>query len=85
MARPPPSSKGRVVSALWAIVRVVSEHQDQTAILRAMTPAQRLAVGTRLYWAARRLKEAALRARHPAWTEEQIKAAAREAFLYGRG
>lgn len=50
-----------------------------------MTPAQRLAAATRLYWTARHLKEAALRTRHPDWTDTAIRRAVNEAFLYARG
>ena len=50
-----------------------------------MTPAQRLQAATRLYWTARRIKEAAIRARHPEWTDEQVKREVKEAFMYARG
>lgn len=58
---------------------------DETKrILRAMTPEQRLQAASRLYHSARELKAAALRARHPDWSEEEIQRAVREAFLYAR-
>ncbi len=53
-------------------------------ILRAMTPAQKLDAMQRIYNTARELKAAGLRMQHPDWTEDQIKAALREAFLYAR-
>ena len=53
-------------------------------ILRAMSPAQKLRAAERLYWSARQLKAAALRAQHPDWSEEEIQRAVREAFLYAR-
>ena len=59
--------------------------RSQTDVFRAMTPAQRLAAATRLYWTARHLKEAALRARHPDWTDATVRRAVNEAFLYARG
>jgi hypothetical protein len=59
--------------------------KTQTDVLRAMTPGQRLEAAARLYWTAREIKEAALRARHPDWTDAQIKRAVVEAFLYARG
>jgi len=37
-----------------------------------------------LYYSARELKAAAFRARHPEWTEEEIEAKVKEAFLYAR-
>lgn len=51
-------------------------------ILKAMSPAQKLRAAERLYWSARQLKAAALRAEHPDWTEEAIQQAARQIFLY---
>ncbi|MSU33719.1 MAG: hypothetical protein EXS36_01130 [Pedosphaera sp.] len=53
-------------------------------ILRAMPPAQKLRAAERLYYSARQLKAAALRAQHPAWTDEAIRHAVREIFLYAR-
>lgn len=57
----------------------------QAEVLRSMTPEERLLAATRLFWSARRLKEAALRAQHPQWDEAQIQQAVKEAFLYARG
>jgi hypothetical protein len=45
---------------------------EQIAILRRMTPEQRLAIGERLYWSARALKTAWLRSQHPEWSEERV-------------
>ncbi len=53
-------------------------------ILQAMSPAQKLRAAERLYYSARQLKEAALRAQHPDWTEEAIREAVRQMFLYAR-
>ena len=52
--------------------------------LRQMTPAEKLRAAERLYFSARRLKAAALRAQHPEWTKEDISRAVRDAFLYAR-
>lgn len=57
---------------------------EELRILRAMTPAQKLAVAERMYWSARALKAAALRAQYPDWSEEDIRRRVREIFLYGR-
>lgn len=57
---------------------------EEIRILRAMTPAQKLAAAERLYWSARALKAAALRAQHPDWSEEDIRRKVREIFLHGR-
>jgi hypothetical protein len=56
----------------------------QVAILRKMTPEQKLAAAERLYWSARQLKEAALRAAHPDWSQERIERQVRKAFLLHR-
>lgn len=53
-------------------------------VLQAMSPAQKLRAAERLYWSARQLKAAALRAEHPDWTEEAIQQAVRQIFLYAR-
>jgi len=60
---------------------MTSEHQK---ILRAMSPAQKLRAAERLYYSARQLKAAALRAQYPDWTEEAILQAVRQIFLYAR-
>ena len=52
--------------------------------LRALKPTQRLESAERLYWSARHLKEAAIGALHPDWTEAQIVMAARDAFARAR-
>ncbi|MGB2669770.1 MAG: hypothetical protein WA621_08450 [Candidatus Acidiferrum sp.] len=53
-------------------------------ILQAMSPAQKLRAPERLYRSAWQLKAAALRAEHPDWTDEAIREAVREIFLYAR-
>jgi hypothetical protein len=57
---------------------------EMQRVLQAMTPAQKLRAAERLYYSARELKTAALRAEHPEWTEETIRQAVREIFLYAR-
>jgi hypothetical protein len=54
----------------------------QVEIFRRMTPEQKLRAAERLYWSARELKAAWYRAEHPEWTEEQVKKAVRDAFLF---
>jgi hypothetical protein len=46
-----------------------------------MSPAQKLRAAERLYYSARQLKAAALRAQHPDWTDEAIRKAVRDIFL----
>ena len=60
------------------------ENDKQREIFRRMTPEQRLRAAFRLYWSARQLKEASLRAFHPELSEEEIEATVRDFFLYAR-
>lgn len=57
---------------------------EQIARYRAMTPDERLQQSTRLYWSARRLREAYERTLHPDWTEDQILDHVRKIFLRAR-
>jgi Rv0078B-related antitoxin len=57
---------------------------EMRQILQAMSLAQKLRAAERLYYSARQLKAAALRAEHPDWTDEQVRQAVREIFLYAR-
>jgi hypothetical protein len=57
---------------------------EELRIIQAMSPAQKLRAAERLYYSARQLKAAALRAEHPDWTDEAIRQAVREIFLYAR-
>jgi len=43
-----------------------------------------LEVAMQLYYSARELKAAGVRADHPDWDEERIQQAVRETFLYAR-
>ena len=54
-------------------------------VLQAMSPTQKLRAAERLYYSARQLKAAALRAQHPDWTDEAIRQAVRKFFLYPDG
>ena len=49
-----------------------------------MTPEQKLKVAAQIYWAARELKAAGLRALHPDWTEQQVQEEVRDIFLHAR-
>jgi hypothetical protein len=53
--------------------------------LQAMSPEQKLRAAERLYYSAWELKAAALRAEHPNWSDEAIRQAVRQIFLYARG
>ncbi|HEY3803771.1 MAG TPA: hypothetical protein VGL61_14250 [Kofleriaceae bacterium] len=54
---------------------------EQIACYRTMTPAGRLREATRLYWSARRLREAYERQLHPDWSDAQVERRVREVFL----
>ncbi|NQT03789.1 MAG: hypothetical protein HQ580_17310 [Planctomycetes bacterium] len=49
-----------------------------------MSPGKKLEVAMQLYYSARELKAAGVRADHPDWDEKQVQQAVREAFLYAR-
>ena len=53
-------------------------------ILAKMSPEKKLEVAMQLYYSARELKAAGVRADHPDWNEKQVQQAVREAFLYAR-
>jgi len=53
-------------------------HPEQIKALKRMTPAQRLRNGLEFMEQIRQLKAAALRARHPDWTESQVAQVLRE-------
>ena len=59
---------------------MASIEQIETAILRRMTPAQKLAVMHSLWRQAWNLKAAGVRRQHPEWTTEQVSAQVREIF-----
>jgi hypothetical protein len=56
---------------------------QQDAILRRMTPGQKLRVAESLYWQARAWKVASLKMLHPDWPEDRIKREVREQFSHG--
>ena len=56
----------------------------QNQILAKMSPEKKLEVAMQLYYSARELKAAGVRAEHPDWDEKQVKQAVRKAFLYAR-
>lgn len=57
----------------------------QVEIFRRMSPGERWHMAERLYWSARNLKAAHLRALHPNWSEQQVQSAVKEAFMHVRG
>ena len=57
---------------------------EQIESYRRMSPGRRLALAEQLYWSARELKAAWLRAQHPDWTEVQISREVTHIFLHAR-
>jgi hypothetical protein len=56
----------------------------QIEVLRGMSGQRRLRLAERLYWSARKLKSAGLRAQHPDWPEMRLSAEMRRIFLNAR-
>lgn len=65
-----------------AHVRTAS--QRQLEIVRALTPAQRLAQAERMNQAMRELLAAGFRSRHPEWSEADVQRAVAERILHAR-
>lgn len=59
-------------------------HPEQKRIFQEMTPEQKLIVALRLYYSARELKAAGLRAQNPDWNEVEIQAKVRDIFQNAR-
>ena len=59
-------------------------HPEQERIFQAMEPEKKLRVAQMLYYSARKLKAAGLKAQNPDWSEEKINNRVREIFLYAR-
>jgi hypothetical protein len=57
---------------------------EQLAIFRRMTPERRLSLAEQLYWSARELKAAWLRAQHTDWNEERIAREVTRLFTHAR-
>ena len=63
---------------------VLAAHERQVAIIRAMTPQQRLEQALRMNRTMRELLAAGFRDRHPAWTDAQVKRAVADRILHAR-
>jgi hypothetical protein len=57
---------------------------EQIEVLRAMSGQERVRVAERLYWSARRMKAAGLRAQHPDWPQTKVQAEVRRIFSNAR-
>jgi hypothetical protein len=57
---------------------------EQIEAYRRMPPERRLERAEQLYWPARALKAAWLRAQHPGWSEEQVQGEVTRIFRHAR-
>ena len=57
---------------------------EQLAIYRRMTPERRLALAEGLYWTARGMKAAWLRAQHADWSDSQVSREVTRIFSHAR-
>jgi hypothetical protein len=57
---------------------------EQIAILRAQPGERRLRLAEQLYWSARKLKLAGLKAQHPDWSGERLNSELRRIFSNAR-
>jgi hypothetical protein len=62
---------------------VVSD--EMAAVLRAKSPAERLAIGFGMWRFARQLIERSARAQHPEWTESQLQQHVAQRMSHGAG
>lgn len=57
---------------------------EQIEIYRRMTPGRRLEIAEQMYWSARRMKWAWLRAQNPDWTDAEVGAEVTRNFSHAR-
>jgi hypothetical protein len=57
---------------------------EQIEAFRRMTPERRLALAEQLYWSARELKAAWLRAQHADWSEKKVSQGVTRIFSNAR-
>ena len=74
----------RVPAHVSLVLADEQSNPEQIRILRAMTGERRLRLAEQLYWSARRMKAAGLRAQHPNWADDQLNAEVRRIFLHAR-
>lgn len=75
------TTPARSGDALEGVSRAPAGDEAQDARLRAMTPAEKIAAMQHLYWTAWKLKSAAIRAKHPTWSDDEVHRAVRRIFL----
>ena len=59
-------------------------HPEQKKIYKRITPEKKLQIALSLYYSAKELKTAELKKQHPEWSEEKIRQAVNNIFLYAR-
>jgi hypothetical protein len=59
-------------------------HPEQNRIFQSRSPAQKLELAEMLYWEAREVKFAGLKAPHPGWGDPKIQDKVGEIFLYAQ-
>jgi len=64
--------------------RIPNNTDAWSLTLKRLGPAGKLRAAQRLYFSARRLKEASIRAKHHTWNDSQVKQALNEAFWNAR-
>jgi hypothetical protein len=57
---------------------------EQIKILRALPGERKLHLAEQLYWSARKMKAVGLRAAHPDWPEDRVRAEVTRIFLNAR-
>ena len=57
---------------------------DQITVLRALPGEKRLRLAEQLYWSARKMKAAGLRAQHADWPEERVNSEVIRIFMNAR-
>jgi hypothetical protein len=64
--------------------RIPNNTDAWSLALKRLGPAGKLRAAQRLYFSARRIKEASIRAKHHTWDDSQVKQALNEAFWNAR-
>jgi hypothetical protein len=74
-------------TSVWHTYQMLADEQlswGQIEALRAMSGQDRLLIAEGLYWSARRMKAAGVRAQHPDWPEARVDEEARRIFCNAR-
>ena len=80
----PKLAQSRFPAHIFAMLPGEQSTPEQIAIYRHVTPERRLSLAEQLYWSAREIKAAWLRAQHADWSEEKIAREVTRAFTNAR-